>query len=137
MAGRIYRVSECIRYEKSILSDKPVLKVKLFNMRLEEYPSELKLTIDTGFEGSIMVTNDIYEFFEVGELPRRFWRTYRTLAGPLTMKIDKALIQVKDIKFETYVETPLIGNGKMLVGRELLNKIVIVLDNPRKETCLG
>lgn len=49
MAGRIYRANNCVEYEKSILSGKPKIDAKLVNARLEEYPSILPLTIDTGF----------------------------------------------------------------------------------------
>jgi|YelNatPaOPRAMG01_1025707.scaffolds.fasta_scaffold33530_4 clan AA aspartic protease len=138
MVGRIYRAKKCIDYEKSALSAYPKINLKLLNVRLEEYPSTLSFVVDTGFEGSILVKNDVYEFFEVGELPRKYWRTYSSMAGLITMKVAKAIVWLgENIKIETYVETPLLGTGKMLVGRELLNKVVIILDGARKQACIA
>ncbi|MGB9895631.1 MAG: hypothetical protein ACPLN2_07010 [Thermoproteota archaeon] len=138
MVGRVYRAKECIDYEKSVLNSYPKINLKLLNVRLEEYPSMLSFALDTGFEGSILVKNDVYEFFEVGELPRKYWRTYSSMAGLITMKVAKAIVWLgEETKIETYVETPLIGVGRMLIGRELLNKAVIILDGPRKQACVA
>lgn len=138
MARRIYRTSGCVEYEKSTLSDKPKVDAKLFNARLEEYPSVLPLTIDTGFEGSILVTSDVYEFFKIGELPKKYWRVYGSLIGSITMRLAKAIIRIEPgVEIETYVETPLLGVGKLLIGRELLNNLIVVLDGPRKQACIA
>lgn len=137
MARRLYRTENCIEYEKSVLSGRPRINVKLFNMRLEEYPSIIPLIVDTGFDGSILVTGELYEFFQIGELPRKYWRTYRSIVGPITMRVAKVLASIEpSISVETYVETPLAGRGKLLMGRELLNNLTIVLDGPVEQLCI-
>jgi len=96
----------------------------------------IELHVDTGFEGSIMLKSNNYSFFQVGELPREYWRTYRTLAGVVVMRVSRAIVEVNGQRFETYVETPLFGQGKNIVGREFINKLVLILDGPRRLCCL-
>ncbi len=136
MARRVYRVSTCMKYVRGLLTDKPVLKVRMYNVFGEEFPRKVELVIDTGYEGSIMLNNNYYSFFASAELPREMWRMYRTLTGRVIMRVARALVEVGGTKLETYVETPLFGLGKNLAGREFLNKLVIVLDGIRRETCL-
>lgn len=64
MGGRVYRAKSCLEYHDSVLSAYPQLKLKLYNVLLEEYHEILKLPVDTGFEGSILLTTDDYEFFK-------------------------------------------------------------------------
>lgn len=138
MARRLYRTENRIGYEKSVLGGRPRIDVKLFNMRLEEYPSVIPLIVDTGFDGSILVTSELYEFFQIGELPRKYWRTYRSIVGPITMRVARALAKIEPgISVETYVETPLAGQGKLLIGRGLLNNLTIVLDGPIEQLCIA
>ena len=135
MVGRVYRVKKCLSYETGVLSGYPVLEVKLYNLRMEEFPQTLKIPVDTGFEGSIMLLDEDYEFFIIGELPREAWRTYRTLVGPVTMRVARGFAEIDGRMFETFIESPLAGKGKRLLGREFLNKLVIVLDGPKELCC--
>ncbi len=133
--SRTYIASTCYPYVKGFREDYPVLRVKLYNVAMDEYGS-LDIAIDTGFEGSILLPSNIYEFFMIGELPRSMWRTYRTLTGFITMRIARAIVEVNNVKIETFVETPLYGGEKTLIGRELLNKLTLVLDGLKKELCI-
>ncbi|HDI74695.1 MAG TPA: hypothetical protein ENF55_01925 [Thermoprotei archaeon] len=137
MVGRVYRVKDCLAYRQGTLTSYPVLKIKLFNIVGEEFPEEIEAPIDTGFEGSLMLTSDDYKFFSIGELPRDYWRRYLTLAGSIVMRVARAIMQVGDFKLEIYVEAPYYGLGKRLMGREVLNKLILVLDGLRKECCIG
>ncbi len=137
MAGRIYEAKNCIKYGKSILSDIPLLELNLYNLKGEKFPGKLLIPIDTGFEGSIMLSNEDYEFFQIAELPEEYWRTYRTLAGTVIMRVSYAIVEVNNIKFQTYVETPRFGVGTRLIGREVLNKLTIILDGKNKLVCLA
>jgi len=138
MAWGIYRTNNCIEYRKTNLSSRPTINVKLANIKLEEYPNVVTLNIDTGFDGSILVTKDIYEFFEIGELPQKYWRTYKSLIGPIPMRTAKALVSIEpNIKIETYIETPLLGFGKLLAGIELINNLTMILDGPKKRLCIA
>jgi len=135
MVGRVYRVKKCLSYEAGVLSSYPILEVKLYNLRMEEFPQVLKIPIDTGFEGSIMLLDEDYEFFMIGELPREAWRTYRTLVGPITMRVARGFVEINGEILETFVESPLAGRGKRLLGREFLNKLTVVLDGPDSLCC--
>ncbi|MGQ9691258.1 MAG: hypothetical protein ACUVQY_08375 [Thermoproteota archaeon] len=53
------------------------------------------------------------------------------------MRTAKAIVSIEPvIKIETYVETPPLGSGKMLIGIELLNKLIVVLDCHEEKLCL-
>ena len=67
MVGRIYKARECIEYKKGVLSNYPVLKLKLYNMLGREFYEELEVPVDTGFEVSLMLKSDDYKFFN-------YWR---------------------------------------------------------------
>jgi len=119
------------------LHDKPAIKVELKNLKLEPYPNSVILTLDTGFEGSILLPRNMYEFFQVAELPRKFWRTYISLAGRITMRVSRAILSIEpNFEEEVYVETPEYGPGTKLIGRELLNMFPIILDGPKKQVCM-
>ncbi len=136
MVGRIYRAKKCLKYMENEATSYPVLKLKLYNILGMEFPEEMEVPIDTGFEGSLMLRNEDYRFFMIGELPRDFWRTYSTLAGSIIMRIAKAIVVIDNIKFETYVETPYLGYGRRLIGREILNNLTLILDGLRKKCCI-
>ena len=137
MVGRSYRARNCIKYKSSLLAPYPVLKIKLYNILGEEFPEELEIPVDTGYEGSLMLQRKDYEFFMIGELPREYWRTYRSFAGRIVVRVARAIAEIDNMKFEIYVEAPYYGYGKRLIGRELLNKFTLVLDGPRQECCLA
>ena len=126
-----------MKYKRGTLADYPILELKLLNILGEEFPRDLKLPVDIGYEGSIMLTSDDYEFFSIGELPREYWRTYSTLTGYVLMRVARALAVIGDMKLEVYVETPYFGFEKRLVGRELLNRFIVILDGPRKLICIA
>jgi len=109
----------------------------LWNVIGEEFPETLRIPVDTGFEGSILLDVESYEFFKVGELPREFWRTYRTLSGRALMRVARAVARLGAVELETYVEAPAYGLGKRLLGREVLNKLIVVLDGPKRSSCLA
>ncbi len=136
MVGRKYRAIECLKYFNA-RQPYPVLKFKLVNLAREEYPEELIAPVDTGFEGCLLVTREIYDFVKVGELPKSSWGVYRTLAGTTTMRSARAFIVVGDQKLPVIVETPYFGLGKLLIGRCVLNRLILILDGVSKETCLA
>ena len=135
MVGRLYKPVSCQAYARGLLHGYPVLRVKLINLLGEAI--ELALPVDTGFEGAVMLDQDTYSFFAVGELPREAWRTYRTLAGPLPVRTARAYVELGGGRFEALVETPIYGGGKRLLGRELLNKLIVILDGPSNLACVA
>ena len=76
-------------------------------------------SIDTGFSGAIMLPNESYEFFIVGEHPRSLWKTYRTMAGILQMRVARAFFETDGGRMG---ETPLFGTGKLLLGRAVFSR---------------
>jgi predicted aspartyl protease len=104
VVGRFYFPVSCFGYARGVVHEYPTLRVKLFNLAGEEL--EVELGVDTGFEGSILLDREAYEFFAVGELPREAWRRYRTLAGPLPMRTARAVAELGGRRFEVLVETP-------------------------------
>jgi len=92
--------------------------------------------IDTGYEGSIMLPPELYEFFSMAELPRTLWRIYRTLTGTVITRVARVRARVAETELEALVESPLYGRGKLLLGREVLSRLVVVMDGTRRQACL-
>ena len=136
MAGRGAGAGvECWSYAPGLRPPYTVLRLRLYNAALEEY-GEIALQVDTGYEGPIMLPRGEYEFFMIGELPRSLWRTYRTLADTVTMRVARTVAEAAGRRLEVYIETPLYGGGKRLVGREVLNKLRVLLDGPSTRACI-
>lgn len=137
MARRLYGAAQCLEYLVSKLCPAPCLDVELENLLSERYPQPLRFLLDTGFEGCLMVTSEVYEFFKVGELPKGAWRRYRTLSGEVVMRVSHATALVGGKRLHVFVESPVFGVGKILAGREFINKLVIILDGLRRKCCLA
>lgn len=138
MVGRLYRAINCIKYIEGGRHPAPALEITLINMFGEKILEKIKLPIDTGYEGSIMLTSDLYQRFLMAELPRILWKNYKTLTGRVVMRVARAIIKLSDsIELEAFVETPLFGTGKLLLGREILNKLTIILDGNKEKTCIA
>ena len=137
MVGRLYRVLSCTEYLEGKRRPVPALKLTLYNVIGERILEDQRVPIDTGYEGSIMLTSELYQAFQIAELPRTLWRSYRTLTGAITMRMARGIVEIDDMKFECFVESPLFGKGKILVGRELLNRLTIIIDGRTKQSCMG
>ncbi len=129
-------LTRCEGYEPGLRVPKPVVTVRLYTLAGEEV-GPVRLQVDTGFEGSILLPSELYERFMIAELPTSMWRRYITLTGTVTMRVARAIAEVDGVKLEVFVETPLYGGWRGLAGRELLNKLLLVLDGPRARLCLG
>lgn len=125
----------CWSYQRGIRLPYPVLRLRLYNAALEEY-GEIPFQVDTGYEGPLMLPRSEYEFFMIGELPRSLWRRYRTLTDTVTMRVARAVAEVAGARMEVYIESPLHGGGKRLAGREVLNRLRVLLDGPAGRLCL-
>lgn len=137
MVGRVYRASECSEHVAAKRYPAPALTMTLYTITGDKVAENIKIPIDTGYEGPIMLTSELYRFFLKAELPRSLWRGYRTLSGTVVMRTARAVVKILDQELETFVEAPLFGEGKLLLGREILNEMTIVIDGKRKETCLS
>ena len=135
MVGRIYKPIRCWNYVSNHVPY-PILKCRIESLTGFEY-GPIDIPIDTGYSGSILVPSSVYDIFKVAELPPKYWRKYTTLMGELIMKVSRGYIVIGDIKMETTIESPLYGYGKFLIGRQILNKLIIVLDGLSKVSCLS
>lgn len=135
MVGRIYKPMKCWNYI-SDYSPYPILNCKIQNLVGFEY-GPIDIPIDTGYSGSILVPSSIYDNFKVAELPPKYWRKYITLSGELTMRVSRGYVIIDGIKMEANVESPLYGYGKFLIGRQILNKLIIILDGLSRGSCLS
>lgn len=135
MVGRLYKSVRCWKYRDSPIPH-PVIKCVLFNLRGEQM-GPVDIPIDTGFSGSLLVPQMVFEHFKMAELPPRYRRTYSTMTGELVMRVARGFMLVDSVEMEVFVETPLFGAGKLLVGREVLNKLTLTLDGSRRECCLS
>lgn len=136
MAGRLFRALDC--YPHASPTNHPRIKIMLYSAAQEPWPNQSILApIDTGFSGAVMLPQNDYQFFMVGELPRRLWKDYTTMTGPLRMRVARAFVRTgeQETLEETYVETPLLGVGKLLIGRTILNKRRLLLDGLTASTC--
>jgi hypothetical protein len=136
MVGRVYRASECSEFVDAKKNPAPTLTLTLYSITGDKVIENIRIPVDTGYEGPIMLTSELYRFFMRAELPRTLWRSYRTLSGTVIMRASRAIVKIANMELETFVESPFLGEGKLLIGRELLNKLAIIIDGRRKETCL-
>jgi predicted aspartyl protease len=134
MAGRLFGTVNCYAHENA--ANQPRLRVRLFNVAREQWPEDLLVPIDTGFSGAVMLPSGSYDFFMIGELPKKLWKDYRTMTGPLQMRVARAFVETEKTLAETLVETPLAGGGKLLIGRAILENLAVLLDGPAKLTCV-
>jgi len=87
----------------------------------------LTAPVDTGFAGYVLVDRATYEKLGTAELPKEFFGSYQTLAGPVILRRSKVVLDVGAKRFESYLESPLHGDGKLLVGRSVLSKLDLAL----------
>ncbi|MBB5254768.1 hypothetical protein [Sulfurisphaera ohwakuensis] len=128
MVGRKFITLKCFKKD-----NKPNLTLKLYNLLGEEF--ELNFRVDTGFDGPLMLNNNDYVKFLVGELPEKSWFSFTTLNGYVIMKTAKALLDLEGKRIETYVLTPRDFEGRNLVGLKVLSQLSIVIDKG-SETCI-
>jgi len=95
----------------------------------------LDTPIDTGFAGFLLTPADIYAKLSELELPAEYFPTYSTLAGSIVMRRAKVRIWVFRRVLESFIETPMAGLGKLLVGRRILNSLQVALLGPDLRTC--
>jgi len=91
--------------------------------------------VDTGFNGPLMVTNDVFELLRLPdiEVPDDLRPTYATLAGPLTMRSAPALLEIAGRRIEIDVLTPRNAASRLLVGFQILRRLDLAL--LRDRTC--
>ena len=130
----LYRALDCVGYvgEEPGL---PALKVAL-SEPVGGKKASLTAPVDTGFAGYLLVDRATYEKFGTAELPREFFGAYSTMAGPVVLRRSREMIEVGGVEYETYLESPLYGGGKLLLGRSVLRRLEVALLGNKRSCCL-
>ncbi|MEM4304201.1 MAG: hypothetical protein QXQ70_09965 [Candidatus Caldarchaeum sp.] len=134
MDVELFRAVDCVEYvgpEPRI----PALRITITDP-VKERTLSSTAPLDTGFAGYILVDQNTYDEFGTAELPREFFGVYRTLAGPVVLKRARVVARIGEAEFETYIETPLHGVGKLLIGRRIASKCDIMLLGSKHKLCL-
>jgi predicted aspartyl protease len=131
----LLRAVRCVEY---LPTDPPMPGIRV-EVREPLYGRSKAYTVplDTGFAGYLMVPGSEYGELATMELAREGFGTYATLAGPITMRRARVLLRLFEEEFESIVETPLHGGGKLLLGRRLLNLLDLALLGKSAKACLA
>jgi len=139
MAGvtREVKVIRCWRY---LDAEPPIPSIRVEVHGVKE-SVESAFRLDTGYPGQLLISTDLYEKLglHLAELPEKEFGVYRTASGLVEMKRSQARITVPDlgIDMEVIVETPRrILFERNLVGRELINRLKLLLDGVKEEDCI-
>jgi predicted aspartyl protease len=105
---------------------------ELTHGRMKEYSAPM----DTGFAGYLMLPEQEYDELSTNEVPREQYGEYRTLAGPVVTRRSRVMVDTGSAELESFIETPLYGGGKLLVGRRIINQLDVALLGPQGRACL-
>lgn len=95
----------------------------------------LNVPVDTGFAGYLLLPRGLYDELATLERPREDFGVYVTLSGPIVLRRAEAVVSVCSKKFNTFIETPLHGIGKLLVGRRIISNLDLALLGSRETCC--
>jgi predicted aspartyl protease len=109
MAGRVFGTVDCYPHDSA--ANQPRLRIRLFNVAKEQWPEDLLVPIDTGFSGAVMLPSSSYDFFMIGELPKKRWKDYRTMTGPLQMRVARAFVETEQTSAELLLRRLLLERG--------------------------
>ena len=114
------------------------IELNLFLIAKGEWHSKpLKFIVDTGFDGDILIAEDVFESlgFYMFEEDRDEWEVGETIAGEyLTLRSSHTEIQIENLSFHIRVET-FPNNTESLVGRGLLNRLLSQINGFENEFC--
>jgi len=130
----LLRTVRCLGY---LPTDPPMPGIKL-EVREPVYgrSKEYTVPLDTGFAGYLMLPDSEYRALASMELAREAFGTYTTLAGPVVMRRARVMLRLSGKEFESIVETPIHGGGKLLLGRRILNTLDLALLGNSAKACL-
>ena len=130
----LYSTGDCFRHDVTVTPHRPILKVAIETL-ISQRSEILEAPVDTGFAGFLMTPSKLYVKLSEMEVPEEHFLTYSTLIGPITMRRAKVRIRIFDHSFESFLETPQLGLGKLLLGRRILNLLPIAILGPENRTC--
>ena len=121
----LHRAIDCIEYvgqDPKI----PALRIEITEP-IGESRVALTAPLDTGFAGHVLVDRTTYERLGTAELPREEFGRYQTMAGPVVLRRSRIALRLAKKEFESYLETPLYGPGRLLLGRLVLSRLDLAL----------
>ena len=126
-----------IRCVEHVKLDPPIPAVGL-EVREALFGRTRKFTapLDTGFAGYLMLPDEDYSALSTAEVPREEFGLYSTMAGPVPVRRARVHLGVGGSEFESFIETPVYGGGKLLVGRRVLNMVDVALMGQDARACL-
>lgn len=118
------------KYSRAHKPSAPIIKVTLLTKSGEH---EIELIVHTGFSGGILIPFSLYLKlgFTLFEVPSKY---YGVLPIGIQIPLHTALarIMIGDIVLKVHIHShPLLN--KQLAGREVLNKMKILLNGPAEE----
>lgn len=122
---------KCYRY-KGFYS----VNAEIYSPVLDEW-FKISFILDTGFKGDIFLERKTYDLLKLPlvELPTRMAPVAKTLAGSIPLRVSLTKIKIANKVFQVCVYTPKYGYGKNLMGRGVLNKLIVMLMK-RDKTCI-
>ena len=92
--------------------------------------------IDTGFGGYLLVPKLLYAELGTMELPEEDFGSYSTMTGPIILRRAAVEIEIgKGRKLDSFIETPMQGNGKILAGRRIISELELALLGGKMMCC--
>jgi len=93
--------------------------------------------LDTGFRGDIFLERKLYDSLKLYlvELPARITPVAKTMAGSIPLRASTTKLKIASFIFYVKAYTPLYGYGKNLLGRGVINKLIVLLKKTEK-TCV-
>ncbi len=134
----------CWPYDEAETAPFPIVEVELVGPQPDRELAPvggLRLKVDTGYAGQIMLSTDLYnQRFHLAELPEEKFGAYRTAAGPIEVRRARAIVRVPRFgtSREAIIETPRHTRfDRNLAGRSFLREFRLLLNGPKKESCLA
>ncbi len=119
------------KYSKDYKPSAPRIKALIITAKQEKH--ELELIVDTGFSGGVLIPYSLYEKLGLTllEVQDKYYGVL-PIGIPITLHTALTRVIIGDLVFKVHVHShPLIN--KKLAGRELLNKMKILLNGPLEE----
>jgi predicted aspartyl protease len=135
MVVEFYRTRDCVHYDREVTPNRPIL-----NLTAEAPISRKRISfrapLDTGFSGYILLPQDEYSQLSESELFSDYFLTYGTFLGPVQLRRSPVTLEICGNRWSSFVETPVAGVGKRLIGRRILAELQIALLGPDARTCV-
>jgi len=129
-----YRTRDCANYDRTVKPNRPTLKATAETF-ITRTRISFEAPIDTGFSGYILLPQDQYAKLSESELLSDYFLTYSTVMGPVQMRRSPVILEINGNRVSSFVETPVAGVGRTLIGRRILEGLRVALLGPEGKAC--